>query len=152
MQRLATGLDHNWLQLDCSCQLQSIVISSVASCPVCQKSKRLVVDRLQPVLLRSGHLVHDPPIQGHIAYFSHIFIYLFEFTRVLSIMVTPKMTYNAKSIISWAPVDQILWFWVNRRPGASSIFHIYISKRGFHTQLSCGPVFYKTGCNWLQLM
>ena len=110
VQRLATGLDCNWSQLDCSCQLRSIVISPVASCPVCQKSKRPVVDRLQPVFLRTGHLAHDPPIQGHMPNFFHIFIYLFEFTRVLSIMVTPKMTYNAKSIISWAPVDQILWF------------------------------------------
>ena len=89
-----TATDRNW--------------TAVASCPVCWKSKRPVVDRLQPVFLRTGRLAHDPPIQGHIPYFFHIFIYLFEFTRVLSIMVTPKMTYNAKSIISWAPVDQIL--------------------------------------------
>ena len=103
----------NWTSLsstNCSCQLWSIVISPVASCPVCGKSKRPVVDWLQPVFLRTGCLAHDPPIQGHIPYFFHISIYLFEFTRVLSIMITLKMTYNAKSIISWAPVDQILWF------------------------------------------
>ena len=77
VQRLATGLDHNWSQLDCSCQLRSIVISPVASCPVCQKSKRPVVDQLQPVFLRTGHFAHDSPIQGHIPYFFSIFLSIY---------------------------------------------------------------------------
>ena len=70
-----TTADHNW--------------TAVASCPVCQKSKRPVVDWLQPVFLRTSHLAHNPPIQGHIRYFFHISIYLFEFTRALSIMISP---------------------------------------------------------------
>ena len=77
VQRLATGLDCNWWHLDCSCQLRSIVISPVVSCPVCQKSKRPVVDQLQPVFLRTGRLAHDPPIQGHIPnFFSYFYLFI----------------------------------------------------------------------------
>ena len=76
VQRLATGLDCNWSQLDCSCQLRSIVISPVASCPVCQKSKGPVVDRLQPVFLRTGHLAHDPPFRGIYPIFSYFYLFI----------------------------------------------------------------------------
>ena len=126
VQRLATGLD-------CSCQLWSIVISPVANCLVCQTSKKPNVDQLQPVFLRTSCLAHDSP---HIPYFSHISCHLFESTRVLSIMVTAKLIYNAKLIISWAFMDKSFDFWVSKRPGASSIFHIYIFKWDFHMQLT----------------
>ena len=91
-----TTTDHNWTAVASCNQLRSVQL------PVAQFAKN------QKDWLWTGHLAHDPPIQGHIPNFFHIFIYLFEFTRVLSIMVTPKMTYNAKSVISWAPVDRIL--------------------------------------------
>ena len=61
VQRLAT-------RLDCSCQLQSIVISSVASCPVCQKSKRPVVDRsLGPWSPHSG---------AYTQFFSYFYLFI----------------------------------------------------------------------------
>ena len=98
VQRLATGLDHNWLQLDCSCQLPSLPKIKKTSCGLVATG-----------LFEDRSLGPWSPHSGAYTLFFHIFIYLFEFTRVLSIMITPKMTYNAKSIISWASVDQILW-------------------------------------------
>ena len=93
-----TATDRNWTAVASCDQLWSVQL------PVAQFAKN------QKDQLWTGCLAHDPPIQGHIPYFFHILIYLIEFTRVLSIMITPKMTYNAKSIISWASVDRILWF------------------------------------------
>ena len=58
-----TATDRNW--------------TAVASCPVCQKSKRPVVDRLQPVFLRTGRLAHEPPHSGaYTLFFSYFYLFI----------------------------------------------------------------------------
>ena len=144
-----TATDHNWTAVTSCDQLWSVQL------PVAQFAGNQK-DRLWTGCNRSfwGPVAWPmiPPFRGiYPIFFIFLSIYLNLLEYFLLWLLQKWHTMRNQSYL------RLLWtksfdLWICRKPGASSIFHIYISKRDFHTQPSWGPVFQKTGCNQLQLM